>query len=161
VDTDFQTRGHHAEWIVYAGLLVENEFLRQQVKDLAIGGQRDGASAVDGLLDLVASDFARASAKTDSAVAVDAANVGSANADDGVLDRRTRNVFRGFDRLLNRGNSFIEFNDHALARASGFGLAVAAIAEAAIGQFRHQRASLGAAYIDRRKKTSLLVPHRL
>ena len=54
VDAHFEARGHHAQRIVHAGLLVEDEFLRQQVEDLAIGGQRDGAGFVDRLPDFVA-----------------------------------------------------------------------------------------------------------
>ena len=159
VDAHFEARGHHAERIVDAGLIVENEFLRQQMENLAIGGQRDGAGAIDGLLDLVASDFARTRAQADAAMTVDAAHVRSADADDGVLDRRSGNVFGGFDRLLNRGDGLVEFDDDALARAARFGDAVAAIAQAGVGELRHQRARLGAAYIDRGKKTSLLVRH--
>ena len=45
------------------------------MQNLAIGGQRNGAGPVDGLLDFVASNFARTRAQADAAVAVDAAHV--------------------------------------------------------------------------------------
>jgi hypothetical protein len=66
----------------------------------------------------------------------------------GVLDRRSGNIFGGFDRFLNGLHRFVEFNDDALARTARLGDAVAAIAQAAVGQLRHQRAGLGAAHVD-------------
>src|SRR5215467_5470047 len=84
VDADLETRSHHAERIVHARLIVENKLLGEKVKNLAIGRQRDGARALDGLLDLVASDFAGTSTEAETSVRVDAANVRSADADDRV-----------------------------------------------------------------------------
>jgi len=92
---------------------------------------------------------------------VDAAHVRSAHAHNGMLDRCTRNVLGGLDRFLNRRNRLVEFHDDALARAPRFRHAVPAIAQAAVSQLRHQSAGLGAAYINRGKKTSLLVRHAL
>src|SRR5271165_7488521 len=99
--THFKARGHHAERIVDSGLIVENKFLREQVKDFAIGGKSDSAGALDGLLDFIASDFAGTRAQTDAAVAVDAAHMGAPDSDNGVLHRRSGDIFRGFDRFLN------------------------------------------------------------
>ncbi len=148
VDAHFEACGHHAKRIVDAGLLVEDEFLRKKMEDLAIGGQGDGAGALDGLLDLVAADLARTRAQADASMAVDAAHVRSADADDGVLDGSAGDIFGGLDRFLNRCDGFVEFYDDALARAAGFGDAVSAIAQAGVGELRHQRARLGAAYIN-------------
>ena len=63
VDAHFEARGHHAGGILHAGLIVENEFLRQQVEDFAVGGQGNGARLVHGLADFVAPDFARTRAE--------------------------------------------------------------------------------------------------
>ena len=53
-----------------------------------------------------------------------------ANADDGVLDRRSRDIFGCFDRLLNRGDRLVEFDDDAFARAARVGDSMPAIAQA-------------------------------
>src|SRR5579872_809293 len=86
-------------------------------------------------------------------------HVSAANANDGVLHRGTRDVFGRLDRFLNRSNSLIELDDHALARAARFGEPMSAIAQAGVRHLGHQRACLGAADINCREKTSLLVPH--
>src|SRR5262245_1569657 len=111
-------RRHHAERVVDSSLVVENEFLGKKMEDLAVGGERDRAGALDCLFDLVASDLARARAETDAAMRVHAPEVGSADTDDGVLDGRARNIFGALDRFLNGGDGFVEFDDHALARTA-------------------------------------------
>ncbi len=73
----------HADGVVDAGLLVEDELLRQEMEDLAVGRESDGAGAVDAGANLFAGDLAHAVAEADAATAVDAADVGSADADDG------------------------------------------------------------------------------
>ena len=158
---NFQAGRHHAQRIVHSGLIVENKFLGQQMQDLAIVGQRNGAGPVDRLLDFVSSDFPRTRAQADAAVTIDAAHVDSADADDGLFHGSARDVFRGFDGFLNRRYRFVEFHDHAFARAARFSHSVPAIAQTAFGELRHQRASLRAAYVNRGKKTSLLLPHCL
>ena len=57
VHAHFQPRGHHAQRIVHAGLVVENEFLRQQVQDFAIVGQRNGAGLVHRLREFLRGQF--------------------------------------------------------------------------------------------------------
>ena len=59
VHAHFKPRGHHAHRILHARLIVENEFLRQQMQNFAIGGQRHGAGLVHRLADFVAADFPR------------------------------------------------------------------------------------------------------
>ena len=117
-------------------------------KNLAIGRQRNGPSAVDRLLDFVAAYFTRSRAQADAAMAIDAAHVRSSDADDGMLNRRAGNVLRGLDRFLNRRHGLVELNDHALARTARFGHAVSAIAQTVVGDLRHERASLGAAHVN-------------
>ena len=46
VHADFEPRGHHAQRIVHSGLIVEDEFLGQQMENLAIGGKRDAHGRV-------------------------------------------------------------------------------------------------------------------
>ena len=121
VHAHFEARGHHAQRIVHAGLLVENEFLRQQVQNFAVGGQRDGARLVDRLANFVAGNFARTRAEGDATVAVQSADVRPGHADQRMLDRRTRRVFRAFDGFLNRSDGFLQIDDDALARAARLG----------------------------------------
>src|SRR4029077_3858834 len=139
---------HHAERVVDASLLVEDEFLGKKMEDFAVGGQWDGAGAFDGLLDFVTADLVRPRAQANASMRIDAADVRSADSDDSVLDRGAGDIFSGLDRLLNRRHGFVEFHDHALARPAAFTDAVSAITQAGVGELRHERASLGAAYIN-------------
>ena len=75
VQIDFEAIADHADGIMNAGLLVEDELLGQQVQDFAIGGEGDGAGAIDGGADIVFGNFAEACAEADAAAAVDAADV--------------------------------------------------------------------------------------
>ena len=93
------------------------------------------------------------------AMAVHAAHVRSSHAHHRVLDGRAGDVLRLLHRLLDRAHRFIQIDDDAFARAARFGHAVPAIAQAVVGDFRHQRASLGAAYINRGQKMLVLIPH--
>ena len=72
----------------------------------------------------------------------------SADSDDGVLNRRTSLIFGSFHSLLNGGNCFVQFHDHAFARASRLSHPVAAIAQAAVGDLHHQGTRLRASYIN-------------
>jgi hypothetical protein len=86
VQIDFEAIADHADRIVNAGLLVEDELLRKQVQDFAIAGQRNGASAIDGCAHILFGDLSQACAEADAAAAVDAANVRTADGDDAALD---------------------------------------------------------------------------
>src|SRR6478752_891268 len=131
------------------------------MKDLAILRQRDGPRSLHRLLYFVSPDLARPRAQADPAMAVHAFDIRSAYSDDGVLDRRSRNIFRRFDRFLNRGNGFIQLDDHAFARTARVGDSMPPVAQAELGHLCYQRARLGAAYINRRQEASLLVRHSL
>ena len=102
VHPHFEPGGHHAQRIVHAGLVIENEFLRQQVQNFAIVGKRDGAGLVHRGTKFLAANFTRPRAETQPAMAVDAAGVRSGHAQQGMLDGRPGRVFRLLDRLLNR-----------------------------------------------------------
>src|SRR5258708_32759185 len=115
------------------------------MKNLAVGGQRNGAGTINRLLDFVAADFARTRAQTDASVTVDAADVRTTDADDGVFDRNSPGVFGGLDCFLDRRNGLVEFDNHSLARAARLGDAVSAIAQVAVGVIGYQRTFLGAA----------------
>ena len=159
VHPHFEPGRHHAQRIVDAGLVVENEFLRQQMQNFAIVGKRNGAGLVHRGTQFFAANFARPGAEAQTAVAVDAAGVGPGHAQQGVLDGRSGHVFGLLHRLLNRGYGFVQIDDDALARAARFRYAVTAIAQTVVGNFRHQRAGLGAAYVDCGQKVLVLVRH--
>src|SRR5215469_11406154 len=127
VHTDFEASGDHAQRIVHAGLIIENELLREQVEDLSVGGQLNVASFFDRLADFVASDFAGAT-ENQTAVSVDSAHMRTRDAEYSALDREARAILGFFDGLLDGGNCFFQIDDHALARAARIGEAVAAIA---------------------------------
>src|SRR5262249_16848842 len=119
-----------------------------KMKNFAVGRKLNGAGALDCLLDFVAADFAWTRAQAYAAVTVDAAHVRSPDADDGMLDRRAGNILGRFDGFLNRRDGLVEFDDPALARAPRLGDTMSAIAQAVVGDFGHQRAGLGAAYVN-------------
>ena len=77
---DFKPRAYHAHGIEDAGLLVEDELARQQMQNLAVGREFDGAGAADGGAHVLAGNLAHAPAQLESAIGVDAANVRTADA---------------------------------------------------------------------------------
>ena len=160
VDSHFEAGRHHSQGIVDSGLAVENELLRQQVQDFAIGGQGNRASLVNCHADFVAGDFAGARSEADTAVTVHAAHVGSRGPDERVLDCGSGGVLGLDDCFLNGRGCLLHVNDEAFARAARFGDAVPAIAQTVVGNFRNQHAGLSTAYIDRRQKIGLLIRHR-
>ena len=104
-----------------AGLVVENELLRQQMQRLAIFGQRNAARFLDRLAHVFAADLAGARAERDAALAVDAADMRARDADNGMLNRRLRDVLRLLDRFLDGGDRLVEIGDDALAHAARVG----------------------------------------
>src|SRR5207248_8114667 len=114
VHSNFEASGHHAQRIMHPGLIIENELLREEVKDFAILRQGDGASAFHSLLDLVASDLARTRAQANAAVAVHATDIGPANSNNGIFHGRSSDVFGGFHGFLNRSHSLLQFDDDSL-----------------------------------------------
>src|SRR5579871_977386 len=129
------------------------------MEDLAIGRQRNCASAFDRLLDLVASDLPRTRAQTDASVAIHAANMRSTHADDRVFNRSSGGILGSLDCSLNGRDCLVQFDDDTFARASRVGQAVPAVAQASFGELSHKRARLGTANINCSKKASLLIPH--
>ena len=59
MNVDFEARAGHAERIRDSGLIVDGEFLRNDVNDLALRRQRDGTRRFDDALDVFAVDFTR------------------------------------------------------------------------------------------------------
>src|ERR1043165_5989674 len=76
-DVDFycETRADHTDRIVDAVLVVDDEFLRQSIDDLATGGKLNRARGVDRASDVVGDDLAVASGDGDDGLAVEAEDV--------------------------------------------------------------------------------------
>lgn len=148
VEVDFELGADHADGVVDAGLVVEDELLGEEVQDFAIGGKCDGACAVDGGADLFAGDFAHAGAHGDAAARVDAANVGTADADDGGFDFHFGEAFGGEGGAVDGVGGGAEFGDEAFAHALGFFDAVAAVAEDAVLHLGDEDAAFRAARVE-------------
>ncbi len=121
------------------------------MKDFAIGGQGDGAGAVNGGAHILARDLAQAVSQADAALAVDAAHVGTAQSYNAVGDD-------GIGHLLGFGSGLVEcpagrleIADQALAHAFRVHHAVRAIAQRTFMQLRNQHANFGAAGIQYRE----------
>ena len=137
MQVDFEASADHADGIVDAGLFVEQELLRQQVDDFAIGGKRNRAGAVDSGANIFTGDLAQAGAEADAAAAVDAANVLAADADDTLLNDSAGELFSdggGFvDGLGRRG----ELGDQAFADSFRVDDRVGPITQSALMQLGH------------------------
>ena len=136
---DFEARGHHAERIVHAGLLVENEFLWKQMQDFAVGRQGKGAGFVDGLANFFACDFTRTRPNAMPPCAVHARGRASRPTPTTRARPAAPAVSSArFDCFLNRSDCFLQINNHALARTARLSDAVTAIAQTVFREFGHQ-----------------------
>src|SRR6185503_7287525 len=140
-------------------LVIENEFLWQQVQNFAIVGQRNSAGLVHCRSKFLAANLTRPGAEAEASVTVEPAGMGPGHAQQSVLNGGSRRVFGLLHRLLNRAHGLVQVHDDALARAARFGHAVTAITQSVVGNFRHQRAGLGAAYVDCGQKVLVRVRH--
>ena len=59
MNVGFKALADHADGVANAVLRIHDKFLRQNVQDFAIFGQRDVARGIDGAADVVALDVAR------------------------------------------------------------------------------------------------------
>src|SRR5581483_10030407 len=157
----FELAAHQAGGIAHAALSVEDELLWEQVKDVAVFGQVDAARLFHGKPHVVAADFPGARAQADAAMAVYAANVRARQADDGVLDRRLRNVLGLFHRLLDGSDGLVEIGDYALAHTARVRDAVAAIAQSVVVHLGDDDAGLRATDFDDGEQVFRLASHAL
>jgi hypothetical protein len=92
-------------------------------------------------------------------MAIHAANMCAANAYNRMLHRRACDVFGCFYSLLNGRDRLVQFYDHAFARAARWCYSVPAVAQPAVANLYHERASLRAAHVNRCQEISLLIRH--
>jgi len=83
-----------------AGLVIENEFLREQNAGFHDRRQRDGASLIDCRTQLFAANFTRSRSEAQAAVAVDATGMCSGHAQQSMFNRGSGHVFGLLHRLL-------------------------------------------------------------
>ena len=60
MEIDFEAAADHADGVVDAGLVVEDELAGEEMENFAVSGEGDGAGAFDGAGDVVLADFAHA-----------------------------------------------------------------------------------------------------
>ncbi len=113
-------------------LFVDDEVLRQHVKDLAPGRERDCARGVDRAPHVVAGHFAVFARDGDHAAAVEAFDVRAAHAEMDGADFDTGHQFRFLHRLLNRFDRGVEVDDDAALQTLRLGHAEADDVDAAL-----------------------------
>src|ERR1700761_4643442 len=106
-----KTVADHSNRIVNARLLVQNELLRQQMDNLAVGGQRNRAGAIHGSADVFASDLAQTRSQADAAPAVHSANMRAADADDTTINGPLRHGFSRSRRFIDRLRGLLQIGN--------------------------------------------------
>ena len=96
----------------------------------------------------LAGDLAQAASHGDAAAGVDAADVGSSNADDGVLNGRAGGLLRRQRGAVDGFSSGTELRDETFAHTLGGLDAMAAIAQDAVGDLGHEHTALLASSVQ-------------
>ncbi len=120
MDVGFEALTDHADGVANSVLCIDHEFVRQNVEDLAVFGERDVAGGIDGSAHIVSFDVARAVSQRDAAAAVDAANMAASHAYHGGFDRDIGHAFGFFHGAANRAYGGIQIDDEAFAQTLGF-----------------------------------------
>ena len=155
----FQPASHHAHGILNAALIVDNEFLRQQMQGLPIGRQRYGAGAFHRLTDLIATDLPRTRSQSNASAAVYSAQVWTANADNRALHLSPGALFGSFDSFLDRGCRLLKVCNYALSRTARLSETMPTVAQASLSALPNQRTNFGAADINYRNQIFLKSRH--
>src|SRR5262249_18430452 len=127
-----ETAAEHAHRIRDAALLVDHEFLRDRVQDLAVRGQGRRSGRFQYSIDVLARDLAVLARHRDHAARVHAANVRAGDADVSARDLDTGHHLGLFRRALERFDGGLDVDDVALARAAVRSLAPADDFDAAL-----------------------------
>src|SRR5260370_20756482 len=143
-----------------AALVVENEFLRQQMEHFAIRRQGNSAGLVYGLTNFVAADLSRAITEYQAAMRIDSPHVRTSNTQNCVLNGNAGTVFCLLDGFLNRSDSLLQIDNDALARASRSHQPMTSIAQPVLCDFSDQHTGLCAADINRSQEIFVRLRHR-
>ncbi len=111
VDLRFEPHARHADGLADAVLRVDDEFLRQDVQDLLVRGNRHGARRVDHALDVALRDFLVAD--RDDAVRIQAAHVAAGDAGEHGMNLATGHQLGFLDRALDRLHRRVDVDDDA------------------------------------------------
>ena len=111
---DLEPDRAHPERILDALLAVDDEAARQDVEDLAVRRDGDGAGDLGGAVDVLAGDLAAVAADRDRAARVLALDVLAADADEGPVDLPARQALGVLDRAGDRMDRLVDVDDDAL-----------------------------------------------
>ena len=147
VHAHFQAQAAHADGLADVFLAVNDEFLRQHVQHLLIGGDVHGLGGLDDASDIGGGDFLVFHG--DHAAGVEAADMAAGDAGVDVADLAICHQLGFFKRSLDGIHSGLDIDDHALAHAARFVLAQAKHFESPFGQdFSHHSHHLAGADIE-------------
>ena len=113
----------HPDGVANAVLGVDNEFVRKDMQNFAVLGERNVAGGIDRAAHVFPFDVARARAKGNAAAAVCAAHVVAGHADKGFFHRHIGHAFGFFHGAADRTYRRVEIDDEAFAQTFGFGCA--------------------------------------
>src|SRR5690348_7641085 len=116
VDVGLQVRSHHSQRITDAVLGIQQELLRQNVQQLAVGRDGNALCGANHLADVFPPNAMPAVRDGDPAARIDASNVRSADTDVGHVDGDPCGRFRRIDGFLDRKNGRVQINK--IGRAS-------------------------------------------
>src|SRR5437867_2447681 len=120
MDVGFKTRAKHPDRIADALLIIDDEFLRKDVNDLAVGRKRNGPRRLDDATHVFTVDLARACGNRGHATAVEASDVWSGETDVHHLDFAARHRFGFTNALFNRFGGCFNTDDSAALQSPGF-----------------------------------------
>jgi hypothetical protein len=123
VNFDGQARPGHTDGIVYAVLIVNNEFLRQPIHNFPASGKLNRASRIDGPTHIVMAYFPVAAGHGNNRLTVEAHDVRAREIYGHFLCLDTAHSFRIFNRPSDSFDCRIRIYDHTFAKATGFRLA--------------------------------------
>ena len=151
VERNLQLMADHADRVMDAGHVVEQEVARQQVQDFPVAGERDGPCPIGGGAHVFAGNLAHFRAERVASLRVDAAQVGSANACDALFDHCFRGCLGHDGSLADGGNYRFKLGDDAAPDTRGRDLAMSAVAQRAVVHLSHHHAGARAAHIEHRQ----------
>ena len=150
VDVGLQPAGGHAQRIVNAVLAVDDEFARNDVKQLELRGDVDRLRRLDDPVDVFARDLAMLPRDGDHATRIDRADVIAGDADVDRFDLQPGHDLSLIDGFLDRLDGLVKIDDVASPRSLHRRGALADdLNLAAVGHFPYQHAHLGSPDIER------------
>jgi len=120
MNVGFEALADHADGVADAVVRVDHEFVREDMKDLAVLGEGNVSRGVNGAANVFALDVARPMAEGHATAAVHTADVSAGNADQSGLDWDTGDSFRLLDSAANGADGGIEIYDKAFAKTFRF-----------------------------------------